>query len=225
MTDIGLWTHAIIAKRGFFGNTQKSEIFKSSRQEGFGLEFRTTNVHLNRRHRKSQESKNRERQDKRVTILEDGKMTERRPSEEEHRKFAVDLFNLVWNLLNKKDRSKDDDYKMVHAAHASRFHWGEIGAPLHFERGEWPISRVYSVLKRSEPALHHSKRCLEICMENGVGDFEIAFAYEAVARAHAIAGNKKECQKNIQLAKEAGEQIAKKEDKDYFFSELKTIIC
>ena len=85
--------------------------------------------------------------------------------------------------------------------------------------------RVYSVLKRSEPALHHSKRCLEICVENGIGDFDIAFAYEAVARAHAIAGNKKECQKNTQLAKQAGEQIAKKEDKDYFFSELKTIIC
>lgn len=76
------------------------------------------------------------------------------PSEEEHRKFAVDLFNLVWSLLDKKDRSKDDGYKMVHAAHASRFHWGEIGTPLHFERGEWQVSRVYSVLGRSEPALH-----------------------------------------------------------------------
>jgi hypothetical protein len=152
-------------------------------------------------------------------------MTEKKPSEEEHRKFAVDLFNLVWSLLDKKDRSKDDDDKMVHAAHASRFHWGEIGTPLHFERGEWQISRVYSVLKRSEPALHHAKRCLEICKENEIRDFDIAFAYEAMARAHATAGNKKECQKYAQLAKEAGEQIAKKGDKDYFLGELKAIIC
>ena len=75
-----------------------------------------------------------------MTMFEDGKMTEKKPSEEDHRKLAVDLFNLVWSLLDKKDRSKGDDDKMVHAAHASRFHWGEIGEPLHFERGEWQIA-------------------------------------------------------------------------------------
>ena len=152
-------------------------------------------------------------------------MTEKKPSEQEHRKFAVDLFNLVWSLLDKKDRSKDDDDRMIHAVHASRFHWGEIGTPLHFERGEWQISRVYSVLKRSEPALYHATRCVEICRENDIGDFDIAFAYEAMATAHAIAGDKTECKKYLQLAKEAGEKIGKKEDKDYFFTELKTVSC
>jgi len=142
---------------------------------------------------------------------------------EEHRKFAVELFNLTWSLLDKIDRTKEDNDRMIHAAHASRFHWGEIGTPLEFERGEWQISRVYSVMKRSEPALYHAKRCLEICKEHSIGDFDIAFAYEAMARAHAVADNKTEREKYIKLAKEAGEQIEKKEDKDYFFSELRTI--
>jgi hypothetical protein len=53
---------------------------------------------------------------------------------EEHRKFAVGLFNLTWSLLDKKDRTREEDDKMVHAAHASRYHWGEIGTPLEFER-------------------------------------------------------------------------------------------
>jgi hypothetical protein len=142
---------------------------------------------------------------------------------EEHRKLAIELFNLTWSLLDKKDRTQEDNDRMIHAAHASRFHWGEIGTPLEFERGEWQISRVYSVLKRSEPALYHARRCLEICKEHNIGDFDIAFAYEATARAHAVAGNKIDCEKYIKLAKEAGEQIEKKEDKDYFFGELKTI--
>ncbi len=150
---------------------------------------------------------------------------EKKHSEEEHKKFAVDLFNLTWSLLDKKDRTKEEDDKMVHAAHASRFHWGEIGTPLQFERGEWQISRVYSVLKRSEPALYHAKRCLEICKENSIGDFDIAFAYEALARAYAVAGHKTECEKYIELAKKAGEQIKEKGDRDYFFSELKTVQC
>jgi hypothetical protein len=126
-------------------------------------------------------------------------------------------------LLDKKDRTKEDDDRMIHAAHASRFHWGEIGTPLEFERGEWQISRVYSALKRSEPAMYHAKRCLEICREHNIRDFDIAFAYEAMARAQAIAGNKTEHEKYIKLAKETGEQIKKKEDRDYFFTELKTI--
>jgi hypothetical protein len=150
-------------------------------------------------------------------------MSEPTLPKEEHRKFAVALFNLTWSLLDKKNRTREDDDRMIHAAHASRFHWGEIGTPLEFERGEWQISRVYSVLKRSEPAIYHAKRCLEICKENNIRDFDIAFAYEAMARAHAIAGQKAKCEKYVQLAKEAGEQIEKKEDRDYFFSELKTI--
>jgi len=144
---------------------------------------------------------------------------------EAHKKFAVDCFNLTWNLLDKKDRTVEEIDEMIHTAHASRFHWGEIGTPLEFERGEWQISRVYSVLKRSEPALYHAKRCLEICRKNNIGDFDIAFAYEAMARAYAVASDKTGCDKHLQLAKEAGEMIKKKEDKDYFSSELKTISC
>lgn len=142
--------------------------------------------------------------------------------EECHKKFAVDSFNLVWGLLDKKERTQQEDDKMVHAAHASRFHWGEIGTPLEFERGEWQISRVYSVLNRPQSALHHAKRCLEICERNNIGDFDIAFAYEAMARANASLGKKSEYEKYIRLAKEAGEKIKGKEDKDIFFKDLES---
>ena len=152
-------------------------------------------------------------------------MTEKETSREEHKKLAINLFNLTWSLLDKKDRTREENDKMIHAAHASRYHWGEVGTPLEFERGEWQISRVYSVLGRGEPALYHAKRCLEICKENNIGDFDIAFAYEAMARAYAVGESKEECEKNTELAREAAVQIKKKEDKDYFLSELKTISC
>lgn len=149
---------------------------------------------------------------------------EKRYTEQEfHKKLAVDLFNLVWSLMDKKERTKEEDDKMIHAVHASRFHWGEIGKPVHFERGEWQISRVYAVLNRPQPALYHAKRCLEICKENNIGDWDVAFAYEAMARAYAVAGEKTESEKYMKLAKEAGEQIKEKEDKDLFISDLKTV--
>ena len=52
------------------------------------------------------------------TMTEEKKYTE----QEAHKKFTVDTFNLTWSLLDKKDRTKEEDDKMVHAAHASRFH-------------------------------------------------------------------------------------------------------
>jgi hypothetical protein len=153
------------------------------------------------------------------------KMTEEKKytMQECHKKFAVDLFNLVWSLLDKKDRTKEEDDKMVHAAHASRFHWGEIGKPVNLARGEWQISRVYSVLNGPRSALYHAKRCLEICKQNDIGDFDLAYAYEAMARAYAVAREKSEAEKYIQLAKEAGEQIKEKEDRNLLYSDLATI--
>ena len=41
--------------------------------------------------------------------------------------------------------TREDDDRMLHAAHASRFHWGEAPEcrPENLARGEWQISRVY----------------------------------------------------------------------------------
>ena len=36
--------------------------------------------------------------------------------------LAVDLFNYTWTLIEKPDRTAEDD-AMIHAAHASRHHW------------------------------------------------------------------------------------------------------
>jgi hypothetical protein len=148
---------------------------------------------------------------------------ERITEQEAHKKFAVNAFNLTWDLMDKEERTPEENDQMVNAAHASRFHWGEIGTPLEFERGEWQISRVYSILNRPEEAQYHAQRCLDICKSNHIGDFDIAFAYESMARAAAIAGQSAEAEKYIQLARESGEGIEKQGDKDYFFGELKTI--
>ena len=49
------------------------------------------------------------------------------------RDWAAELFNRVWTLLEEPNRSADDVDTMIHAAHASRFLWGEAGQPA----GRW----------------------------------------------------------------------------------------
>lgn len=141
----------------------------------------------------------------------------------EHREIAVKCFNSTWDLIDKKDRTEEEVLQMIHMAHASRYHWGEIGTPVNFTRGEWQISRVYALAGMGESALYHAKHALKFCVDHNIGDFDLAFAYESLARAYSILGLQTEKEVEIARAKEAAEQIAKKEDKDYFLSELASI--
>ena len=140
-----------------------------------------------------------------------------------HQKLAIELFNLTWDLIDKQDRTQMEIDRMIHAAHASRYHWGIAGESVNLARGEWQISRVYAILKRAEPCLYHANRCLAITFENDLQDFDLAFAYEAMARACDLAGDKVEKSKYVVLANEAGAKIKKEGDRNYFFSELRSI--
>ena len=140
-----------------------------------------------------------------------------------HEKFAKALFNQTWDLIDKKDRTPEEDMEMIHSTHASAYHWSKIGEPLNFQRSQWQISRVYSILKQPLAALYHAQRCLEITKQNDTKDFDLAFAYEAMARAHAISGNKEEKEKYLESARKAAEVIKEKEDKKYVMEEIASI--
>jgi hypothetical protein len=112
---------------------------------------------------------------------------------------------------------------MVHAAHASRYHWGIVGKPVNFARGEWQISRVYSILKRSEPASYHAKRCLQICKENKIGDFDLAYAYEALARVSKINHSRSDQAKYYDKSLKASDNIRDSQDRALLLKDLRNL--
>jgi len=138
----------------------------------------------------------------------------------DHRRLGVDLFNEVWRLIE----SREDDDRMLHAAHASRFHWGEAPEckPENLARGEWQVSRVYAVLGRGEPAIWHARRCLDHCERARIGDWDLAYAYEALARAHAVRGHDEAAEWKTK-AREAGDAIADPEDREHFDEDYLTL--
>jgi hypothetical protein len=139
-----------------------------------------------------------------------------------HRKFAVECFNRVWELLEKTDRTDQECDEMIHAAHASRYHWGVVGEPVNFARGDWQISRVYAVLGRPESALYHGERCLAVCRAHEVDDFDLAFAHEALARAYAAAGDAERSSEYFTQAEQLGSEIRDADDRDAYFAELRS---
>ena len=132
--------------------------------------------------------------------------------------LAKKLFNETWDLIDKPDRTDADNIDMLHKAHVSCYLWREADNPLNDARGEWLVSRVYSLLGEGRLALLHGARSLAICLDNGIGDFDLAFGYEAVARAYSILGNSQLQDENKRLGLAACEKIADNGDRDYTLS-------
>jgi DNA-binding transcriptional MerR regulator len=131
---------------------------------------------------------------------------------DDERRLAATLFNRTWEFLEKPERSVVDDDDMIHSAHASRHHWGVVGNATNWARGEWQCSRVYSVLGRAEPALHHANRCLTLVNEHDLSAFDIGAAHEAVARAYRVAGDSDQVAAHVAAADEAAARIDDAED-------------
>ena len=146
---------------------------------------------------------------------------------DDHRALGVELYNSSWPLLEKPDRTPDEADELLHQAHASAYHWLKAPEcePKNRVRSEWLCSRVYSVLGRAEPALHHARRCLELCErhEDNVEDWDVAFAYEAVARASRVAGDESEAKRYEERGRELAEQIADPEDKEVVLKDYATL--
>jgi DNA-binding transcriptional MerR regulator len=140
-----------------------------------------------------------------------------------HRQVGVALFNHVWTLLENEQRTAEQDIEMVHAAHASAYHWMQVGTAANRARSEWQCSRVYAVLRRPEPALWHARLVLEICEREGIGDWDLAFAYEALARAHAVAGDADEAARWLEQARNAAAAVAEDDDRELVLADLETI--
>jgi hypothetical protein len=139
-----------------------------------------------------------------------------------HKSIAIQLFNETWDLIDQKNRTNDQDALMIHKAHASLYHWLQIGTVLHFQRGEWLISHVYSLLNLAESALYHAKRCLQITLENSIDDFDLTFAYEAMARAYKITNHELK-NEYLSKAEDSLSQIKKMDDRLYAMSQLQDL--
>lgn len=143
----------------------------------------------------------------------------------EHRRLGAGLYNYTWTLMEKDDRSPDETDQMIHAVHASAFHWRQIGNAANRSRSEWICSRVYSVLGQAEPALWHARRCLDLVEAGGEGfeDWERGSALEAVARASAVAGDRAESDRYRALAQAELPKIAEADDREVLEKDLASI--
>ena len=141
----------------------------------------------------------------------------------DHRRLAVDLFNSVWKLIDKADRTAAEDLAMIHSAHASRYHWGLAGEAKNWCIGEWQIARVYATLGRAEPSRFHAAEALRLAEASHLGPFLLASAHEGMARAAMVAGDAAEFDRHIAEAERIGVDITGEEDHDIWRADLDSL--
>ncbi len=145
---------------------------------------------------------------------------------EAHRRLGVDLFNRTWTLLEKQSRTPEEDDELLHSAHASAYHWLQAGGTdANRARSQWQCSRAHAVLGQAEGAIHHAERCLAIVTASpaAMEEFDLPAAYEALARAHAVAGNEAESQHYLGLGRVAAAAIADEDDRATIEADLASI--
>jgi hypothetical protein len=139
-----------------------------------------------------------------------------------HRQLAVAAHGECWALLEKPQRTEADEDAMVHAAHASLYHWMRAGTAVHLQRGNWLIARAYVALALPAPARRFARRTLELTAGHAseLEDFDLAFAEEIAARAEALAGDMPAAAGHLARARRLGGEIEDGEDRRVFFEQL-----
>ncbi|MHA1772489.1 MAG: hypothetical protein ACTSYL_12680 [Candidatus Thorarchaeota archaeon] len=114
---------------------------------------------------------------------------------------------------------------------------------MHRARAEYMISRIYNRMKLGELALAHANKCLDLIqskdeiaikrVDKGLvkqepvvfADFDLPFAYEALARAYAVLGDGESCKTYVALAKKAIAKVKDLEDRKICTDELEKVEC
>lgn len=144
---------------------------------------------------------------------------------EAHRFFSARCFNSAWEHIAKDTRTPENEIEMLLRSAASMWHWTQRPdcTDRHRSIGYWQLSRVFALM--DEPAL--AQRFAEICLEASTSDgsaFYVAYAYEALARASAVAGNQPEASLYLTRARVLADGVEDEDERKGLIADMETVL-
>jgi hypothetical protein len=142
-----------------------------------------------------------------------------------HKYFSAECFNRAWDYIDKPVRTTSDGDTMLQLSLASLWHWTqrEDCTSTNLSIGYWQVSRVYSLLGQADNARHYGELCLDASEKEGVPPYYLGCAYEALARAEQVSGNRNEMQALLTQAKQLAAKLTDPEEKQMLEKDLATI--
>lgn len=144
---------------------------------------------------------------------------------EAHRVFSVECFNACWSLIDQVDRTEEEDEQMLLLAMASLWHWTqrEDATDVNLSVGYWQVSRVHALRRQGDEARRYGQLALEAAQRGEADAFTLGYAYEALARAEALAGDRDAREANLEKAKEMADLVTDEESRSWLLDDLNTI--
>ena len=142
-----------------------------------------------------------------------------------HKHFSAHCFNKAWELIEKPDRTPEEDEQMIRLSLASHWHWTqrEDCNATNTSVAHWQTSRIYAMLGMPDSARRYGQLALDSCQGEGILPFCRGYAYEALARAESVAGDSQKTKEYLEKAEEAAEAIPDPETKKMLLRDLATI--
>jgi len=109
-----------------------------------------------------------------------------------HRYFSAECFNRAWDLMDKPERTAQEDEEMIRLSLASHWHWSQRPdcTSQHHAVGYWQTARIHAMLGQADNARRYGLLSLAASQQEGVPPFYLGYAYEALARAEQVAGDR-----------------------------------
>ncbi|SDR18520.1 hypothetical protein [Pseudovibrio sp. Tun.PSC04-5.I4] len=143
----------------------------------------------------------------------------------DHRSIAIELNQRAWSLLEKQDRTHEDNDELLHVAHASLWHWLQAGTKKNHQRGLWLVGRIHVLQGNGEAAMRYAEKTMELTETNkeDMAEYDHAYAHELLARATLLAGDQSKAAALYERAARLGQLIDGEQNRKIFFSDLEAI--
>lgn len=140
-----------------------------------------------------------------------------------HKYFAADCFNKAWDLIEKPERTPEEERLMVALNQASLFHWlnRDDCKSENLSVGFWQASRIQALLGRADEARRQAETCLSY--SHSLEPFYIGYAYEALARAEFMAGNSVKGKEHFQSAQRQAASVENKNHQTMLMKDLDSL--
>ena len=143
-----------------------------------------------------------------------------------HKHFAAACFNRTWKLLEKTDRDEHEDQQMLNLAISSLWHWTQRAdcTDTNLSVGYWLASRVNASLGRADEARRYGRLSLAASQGREVPPFYLGYAYEALARAESVGGDRRRSAEFLAEARRVAGTVPDEESRKLLLADLETIV-
>jgi len=144
---------------------------------------------------------------------------------ETERMLAIFLNNRAWELLDLgSNRTLEQELEMIDCAHASNWHWLQVGGLEQAVIGAWLLSRVHAVAGDPVASNRYAQRAADLFRGGtNLPDWLHASVLEGQARALLSAGDHVAATEALRLAREALDEIQDPDDRSLIESQLEEL--